>query len=142
MKITDEMKRLAAECAERIGADGLTVWQADGEDLVALFNPLEPEIEGLRQTIRRGLISQVFLTGQPIIERDPATNPAHDTTIDHRTGRRCRTVMAAPWSVMDGSEGVVSAVLFAGGGSGAEFGLVELGHLADLARCMEEGGDG
>ena len=142
MKITDEMKRLAEECAKRIGADGLTVWQAEGDGLVAVFNPLEPEIVGQRQTIRRGLISQVFLTGQPIIERDPATHPAHDSTIDRQTGRRCRTVMAAPWCVTDGSEGVVSAVLFAEGGSGREFGLEELGHLSDFERCIGEGCEG
>lgn len=138
---TADWCREAAGCAARIHADGLTIWLAGADGcLVAVCNPLEAEIVGLRQPVRSGLISQVYLTGQAIIEADPAGNPAHDPTIDLRTGRRCRTVMAVPWAGEHGREGVISAVLFADGGGGGCFGLPELAQLVELGRTIGNGG--
>jgi hypothetical protein len=126
--------------ASGVGADGVTLWRAEGDALVAVANPLEPELAGTRQPLGAGLISQVYLTGQSILEDDLPSHPAHDPAVDRGTGRTCRTMMAA---AVDGGHagGVVSAVIFDPSPHG--FAFADLSKLNSLARklgdLMEEG---
>ena len=130
--IGDAMEAFAAGC----GADGVTLWLARGEELVGVLNPLESADLGLfRQSLKSGLISQVFLTGQSLLELDLKHHPSHDQRIDRLLGRNCRTLMASPLDIGEG--GVISAVQREGGKGGSDFGLSSLQALADLAREIE-----
>lgn len=121
------------EFASEAGADGVTLWKAEAGHLRAIANPLEPELPGTLQALGAGLISQVYLTGQSILEADLPSHPSHDPGVDRRTGRTCRTMMAAP---VDGgaSSGVVSAVIFNGSTRG--FAFADLAKLNALARNL------
>lgn len=120
---------LAGFAAER-AADGITLWLAEKDSLVAVANPLEPQMVGLRQPIRFGLVSQVYLTGQAMLEESPATNPRHDATIDRRIGKSCAVIMAVPVN-LPGGDGVISAVRHEG--AAAAFTLDDLAALVRLA---------
>ena len=120
-----------------VQADGVTLWRMERGELVALANPLEPDIVGMRQPVGRGIISQAYLTGQAILDTDPAANPHHDPAIDSRTGRQCRMIMAAPVVLPDG-DGVVSAVSWHE--REGEFGLEDLAKLSALAMDLGTGG--
>ena len=117
------------------GADGVTVWMAESGQLTAVCNPLEPEVVGLRQSLDSGLISQAYLTGQAILSEDLASEPAHDPSVDHRLGKRCRSMVAAPF---EGGEagGVVSAVMLES--SPRAFTFADLGKVVALAREIGE----
>lgn len=134
------MIRLMTAFAESVRADGVTLWKAGGDLLEAVANPLEPELAGTRQPLGAGLISQVYLTGQSILEDDLSSHPAHDPAVDRGTGKTCRTMMAA---AVDGgvAGGVVSAVIFDQSPHG--FAFADLAKLNSLARklgdLMEEG---
>ncbi len=127
--------------AESARADGVTLWKAEAGHLRAIATPLEPELAGTRQPLGAGLISQVYLTGQSILEDDLSSHPAHDPAVDHDTGKTCRTMMAA---AVDGGDsgGVVSAVIF--NSSPQRFAFADLAKLNALARKLgdklKEGG--
>ena len=135
------MMRLLKSFAESTRADGVTLWRGENDVLVAIANPLEPELPGTLQSLGIGLISQVYLTGQAILEDDLSTHPAHDPGVDRRTGKTCRTMMAAP---VDGGDagGVVSAVIFDSSPRGFAFAdLAKLNLLArNLGELLKEGG--
>lgn len=95
--------------ASEAGADGVTLWKAEAGHLRAIANPVVPELRGTLQPLGAGLISQVYLTGQSILEDDLPSHPAHNPGVDHGTGKRCRTMIAAP--VDWGDEG---SAVFAG----------------------------
>jgi hypothetical protein len=128
------------EFAGAIHADGITVWLAGPGFLEAVANPLEPEIIGMRQPTDRGLISQVYLTGQAILEHSLAANPLHDPVIDRQLGRSCRAMMAAPLEFDEahrlGQGGVVSAVVWRDDNRLTGFSLDGLNRLAALARTI------
>lgn len=132
--------QLMSDFARDSGADGVTLWMAEDGQLAAVANPLEPEVVGLRQPLGSGLISQVYLTGQAILAEDLGADPAHDPTVDRRVGKRCRSMVAAPFESGEAG-GVVSAVVFET--SPRAFTFAELGKVAALAReisnLMEEG---
>ncbi len=125
--------RLLRDFARESGADGVTLWKARDAHLAAVANPLEPGITGIRQPLDSGLVSQVYLTGQAILEEKLAEHPAHDPAIDRILGKRCRSLMAAPVEAGDGG-GVVSAVVFDGRPHGFVF--ADLGKLVALARRL------
>lgn len=135
-RFADLLRGLALATA----ADGVTLWRAEARELVAVANPLEPEIVGLRQRLDAGVISQVYLTGQAILAEDLTAHPAYDPTIARMVGRPLRGMMAAP---VDAGEagGVVSAVKF---GDSGTFSFTDLGTLTAAARelgqaCKEAG---
>ena len=139
---SDWWKQRLRSFAAEVHADGVTLWSMETGELVALANPLEPDIVGMRQPVGRGIISQAYLTGQAILETDPAANPHHDPAIDNHTGRPCRMIMAAPVVLPDG-DGVVSAVRWqerAGEFGLGEFGLGDLAKLSALAMELGTGG--
>lgn len=127
---------LLASFAEEARIDGITLWIAEGAELVATCNPIEPEISGLRQPLSRGIISQAYLTGIGMTESAPATNSAHDGTLDRHLGKRTAAIMVAPVSFgPHGGDGVLSAVRHHGGQPGA-FDLDDLSGLARLAATI------
>lgn len=128
-----DLDGLLSDFARDVGADGVTVWGAEAGCLVALANPFEPRIIGLRQPLGSGLISRCFHTGQAILEENLPAHPGHDPTIDRLLGRRCAAMMAAPFESADGG-GVVSAVVYEGGRPGAGFNLAGLKQLGAFAR--------
>ncbi len=130
------INELLATFAAEARADGVTLWVAEELDLVATCNPIEPEVPGMRQPLERGIISQVYLTGIGMIERAPASNPAHDDTVDRHLGKRTAAIMAAPVSFgQHGGDGVLSAVRHHGGQPGA-FDLDDLSALERLAATV------
>jgi hypothetical protein len=135
------MMRLLKSFAESVRADGVTLWKAEAGHLRAIANPLEPELPGTLQPLGAGLISQVYLTGQSILEDDLPSHPAHDPGVDRRTGKTCHTMMAAAVEGGDAS-GVVSAVIFNGSTRGFAFAdLAKLNALArNLGNLLKEGG--
>jgi hypothetical protein len=132
---------LLGNFASEAGADGVTLWLADGVDLVATSNPLEPDVPGLRQPLARGIISQVYLTGIGMIEATPTAHPAHDSSVDLRLGKRTTAIMAVPVDLGPHGDGVLSTVRHQGGLAGA-FDLAALALLertaADLTRRVLE----
>lgn len=123
--------------AAATGADGVTLWRAEETELVAIANPLEPSIVGLRQPLDRGLISRVYLTGQAILEQMLQENVGHDRSIDSTLGTRGIAMMAAPVEASDGNDGgVVSAVLLESHQGPANFSLAGLDRLTALARTL------
>lgn len=128
--------QLLATFAAEARADGVTLWVAEGQDLVAISNPLEPEVPGLRQPLSHGIISQVYLTGIGMTERAPTSNPAHDDSVDRHLGKRTAAIMAAPVAFgPHGGDGVISAVRHQGGQPGP-FGLDDLSALERLASII------
>ena len=123
--------------AAATGADGVTLWRVEEDALVAIANPLEPSIVGLRQPLDRGLISRVYLTGQSILEQTLQDNADHDRSIDSTLGTRGIAMMAAPVDPSDGNDGgVVSAVLLDRHQGPADFSLAGLDRLTVLARTL------
>jgi hypothetical protein len=137
-----KLSGLLAGFADESDADGITLWQAVGQHLVALVNPLENELPGMRQPIRSGIISQVYLTGQAILDEAPRENPRHDPAIDNMTGRNCIAMMAAPVRLPDavGGDGVVSVVKTKGGRGSRRFTLEQLAGLSRLAEKISASG--
>jgi hypothetical protein len=113
------------------------LWRVEEEFLVAVANPDEPRIIGIRQPLQRGLISRVYHTGQAILEEDLAAHPNHDPTVDTLLGRRCAAMMAAPFESEDGG-GVVSAVLYTDGRPGEGFDLAGLKKLGAFTRQVAD----
>lgn len=124
------------EFAREIGADGITLWEAEDDHLVAIANPMEPAMIGMRQPLDRGLISQVYLTGQAIVEDSLKEQPAHDPAIDTQLGTHGVAMMAAPVPGRQDEDhaGVLSAVVFHGNPARSDFSLANLSRLAALAR--------
>ena len=136
----ENAEALMRDFATVTGADGVTLWRAEDGALVAIANPLEPSIVGLRQPLDRGLISRVYLTGQPILEQMLQENPGHDRTIDTSMGTRGTAMMAAPLEAGEGDDGgVISAVLLEHHQGPADFSLHGLEQLAALARTLSSG---
>jgi hypothetical protein len=136
----ENAETLMRDFATVTGADGVTLWRAEDGALVAIANPLEPSIVGLRQPLDRGLISRVYLTGQPILEQMLQENPVHDRTIDTSMGTRGTAMMAAPLEAGEGDDGgVISAVLLEHHQGPADFSLHGLEQLAALARTLSSG---
>ena len=137
--ILTRLSEMLGRAAVEIEADGVTLWQADGAHLVALANPLEPEVVGLRQTIERGIISEVYLTGLAMLEEAPALNPAHDPMIDGITGRTCTSILAVPVTLPHelGTDGVISAVRHEGTVHDKPFSLGDVGKISQLSEKIE-----
>jgi hypothetical protein len=131
------MERLLSEFARSVGADGITLWRVEEEFLVAVANPDEPRIIGVRQPLHSGLISRVYHTGQAILEENLAAHPNHDPTVDTLLGRRCTAMMAAPFESDDGG-GVISAVVYTEGRPGDGFDLDGLKRLGAFTRQVAE----
>jgi hypothetical protein len=129
--------RLLSDFARSVGADGITLWRVEEAFLVAVANPDEPRILGIRQPLQRGLISRVYHTGQAILEENLAAHPNHDPTVDTLLGRRCAAMMAAPFESDQGG-GVVSAVLYTDGRPGDGFDLDGLKRLGTVAWQLAE----
>jgi len=138
--LPENAEALMRDFATATGADGVTLWRAEEDALVAIANPLEPSIVGLRQPLDRGLISRVYLTGQAILEQMLQENPVHDRSIDSSMGTRGTAMMAAPLEADEGDDGgVVSAVLLEHHQGPADFSLQGLEQLTALARALSSG---
>jgi hypothetical protein len=138
--LPENAEALMRDFAAATGADGVTLWRAEADALVAIANPLEPSIVGLRQPLDRGLISRVYLTGQAILEQMLQENPGHDRSIDSSMGTRGTAMMAAPLEAGEGDDGgVISAVLLEHHQGPADFSLHGLEQLTALARTLSSG---
>ena len=96
-------------------ADEATVWleTPEGGRLRAVCNPVNASLIGFEQPLEAGLISQVFVTGMPLLEKDVRRRHDHDPSVDLLTEKPTRSLLAAP--IESGGEiiGVLSAVAFA-----------------------------
>ena len=137
-EFAQHLNQLLGQLASEIEADGVTLWLADGDDLLATANPMEPDVPGLRQPLARGIISQVYLTGMGMIESAPSAHPAHDNRVDMRLGKRTTAIMAVPVDLGPEGDGVLSAVRHAGGRGGA-FDLAALAMLERVAADLTRG---
>ncbi|NNC90462.1 MAG: GAF domain-containing protein [Akkermansiaceae bacterium] len=126
-----------ADLLARIPADEATVWveSEEGHFLEAIHNPRAAGFEGMRQPLDRGLISQVFVTGLPLLESDVTQRTAHDPTVDSIVGQRTTAMMAAPIFSDADVAGVLSAVQVEGGSQTQE---LEPAHLAELEHTAQQ----
>jgi GAF domain-containing protein len=129
-----EVTRFVAD----IPVDEATVWliTPEGDALEAIFNPVNDKLPGLRQPLSRGLISQVFATGLPLLERDVSRRSGHDPSIDSHTGLITEAMLAAPIAAEDRIIGVISAVRLAGSRYARDIDKTDLTRLQRLARRL------
>lgn len=116
--------------------DEATVWleTADTNFLEAVCSPRNPRLPGFRQPVGRGLISQVLLTGLPLLEPDVANRHDHDPTVDGLTGIRTRSLFAAPLTLGGDVVGVLSAVILESPDGESKPNPEDLEAFAELAR--------
>lgn len=135
-ELTSEGKAVIARLLGEIPADEATVWlYREAENvLLAIHNPVNPEIVGLTQPVSQGLISQVLVTGLPLLEPDVTTRHEHDRNIDSQTGQQTLALMAAPIDQDADVTGVVSAVQLSGGESDRGFNERDLATLEHATR--------
>lgn len=102
--------------------------------LVATHCPSLPEMKGFRQPLQHGIISQVLVTGLPILETQVQDHAQHDPTFDQASGKTCRSLLVVP--IPDEAQpGVLAAALFDNGG-GSEFGKREMNELSKAAKTL------
>lgn len=137
-EIPGDGRALMKELLAGLPADELTVWlhRDDEGELLAIHNPVNPKIIGLSQPVSRGLISQVLVTGLPLLEPDVRNRRDHDPSIDARTGQQTRALMAAPLTRGADIIGVVSAVQLADGNAERAFNAADLAILERAARSL------
>lgn len=138
LPLSSETLSLVDSFLEDSPVDEATVWleSDDGEHLEAVYNPVNDTLPGLRQPLSQGLISQVFATGLPLLERDVSKRRGHDPRIDAITGSPTRALLAAPISAGDQIVGVLSAVCLAGSDHPRQLRDEDLGHLSQLADTL------
>lgn len=121
---------------EQIHADSLMVWLWDEEsgNLVASYCPAFPEMVGYKQKLASGVMSQVFLTGLPILENGLKEHPLHDPSFDKNSGQDCRALMAALIHGEQEPMGLLTAALFSNSGTKWDFGDAQLKTLAETAK--------
>jgi hypothetical protein len=94
-----------------------TLWLVNPErpELDAVFNngPTAEKVLTYSQRLDRGLISMVFSTGHSFCENSISENPAHDKTVDRRTGSTTRAMIAVPFYFAQQCRGILSCVQLA-----------------------------
>ncbi len=133
--VTPLMSASFADALALTGADGGTLWLvAPGEAaLEAVFNPLEPEMTGMRQPLVSGIVSLVLATGEPACVADLSAHRRHSPAVDVALSKTTRAMIAVPFQIGGSVRGVVTAVRFARAGI---FGEKETAVLARHAEIM------
>jgi GAF domain-containing protein len=118
--------------------DEATVWleSENGDSLRAVYNPVNLELVGHEQPLSRGLISQVFATGLPLLESDVSARPSHDSSVDKLTGHPTRSLLAVPLESAGEVVGVLSAVTLADGPHRSAPDSAVLAELAAVSRHL------
>ena len=131
--------RILAELQQLEGslrADNLILWIFDEEKnaLVATLSTSLPLTTNYRQPISKGVTSQCFLTGLPLLESNLLANKKHDPTFDSLSGRKVKSLMAAPVFDEDDLSGVLTAACFEDIGQRFRFDADSLAELQSVAR--------
>jgi len=95
--------------------------------------PLEHEFS---QPLSRGVISQAFLTGLPILEENLQIHESYDPAFDSKTGQPVSSLMAAPIWQNEELSGILTAVIFTKNAEQKKFTASLLGQLALSARNL------
>ena len=105
-----------ADLLVHLGADGGTLWllSPGAAALEAVFNPLEPEIAGMRQPLASGIVSLVLATGEPACVLSVADHRRHSPAIDLTLGKTTHSMVAVPFVLGGEVRGVVTAVRLVG----------------------------
>jgi DNA-directed RNA polymerase specialized sigma24 family protein len=129
------MSGLFADALKSIAADGGTLWWLNpGEAMLeAVFNPLEPEITGIRQPLVSGIISLVLATSETIRVGAVDSHQQHSPAIDAALGKTTRSMIAVPFRIQDQTRGVLTAVRLAGG---EPFGASEAAVIERQAQAL------
>jgi hypothetical protein len=134
--LLEQVRDLLLENLGDLGASEMTCWLASGDDLEAVANPWCPALVGQRQPLSRGLISQVFVTGMPLMETEVAKRGGHDPSIDQVTGKATSAMMAAPLHSNGDVIGILSAVQLGGDTGLAAFDRQHLNRLTTVAVAL------
>lgn len=129
------MSELFADALKSIAADGGTLWWlSPGEAMLeAVFNPFEPEIAGKRQPLVSGIISLVIATSETVRVETVDSHPQHSPAIDAALGKTTRSMIAVPFSMLDHTRGVLTAVRTVRTDS---FGLAETAVMERQAQAL------
>jgi len=109
------MRALLVECFRSAGADEGSVWLLNEErtELIPRFNngPKAADfLARVRQSLRKGMISMVVSTEQPICENEVSKNQQYDDDVDETLGFKTCAMLAVPLYFAGELRGVVSAV--------------------------------
>ena len=120
-----------------IGADGGTLWllSPGTSTLEAVFNPLEPEIAGKRQSLVSGIISLVLANGETCCVNSVERHSSHSPAIDIAMGKTTHSMIAVPFNLFGSARGVLTAVRLSGD---EDFGAKETGILERHANLLVE----
>ncbi|MGJ8726411.1 MAG: GAF domain-containing protein [Roseibacillus sp.] len=126
-------------CEKSLQADNLILWLFDEENnaLVATLSTSLPLEADFLQPISKGLTSQCFLTGLPLLENNLPANQEHDPTFDSISGKKVKSLMAAPIFKDDELEGVLTAACFEESSQALEFDSSSLAELQSAARKLQ-----
>lgn len=113
-------RRVLLDSFRQVGADEGTVWLANpaGRELIPVLNSGPDEgsfLSKFRQPLDRGVISMVFLSGQPFCENGVSRNSSHDRTIDSALSQVTEAMIAVPLFFANRPRGVVSCVRLGSG---------------------------
>ncbi len=126
------------EALGSLGADNVILWldEGDSDSLKSVYATLGDEFIGFRQSLSKGLISQVFLSGMPLLEKDLKARNEHDPSMDEHTGVRCQSMIVAPVTWGDEIVGVLSGVRFESERLVEPFELDQLNELAIISKKL------
>ena len=126
------------ELQNTLQADDIMLWILEREtsSLRATLSTALPLKNEFSQPLSRGVISQSFLTGLPILEKNLQAHASYDPTFDSKTGQEVSSLMAAPiW--FDGElTGILTAVIFTQNTGKKQFTALHLNKLASKARNL------
>lgn len=144
-ELPPELQRFAAQVSPLISTfleasrlQEATLWleTTDAEHLRAVCSPCNPDLVGVRQPLGRGLISQVHLSGLPLLEPDVSQRHDHDPTVDSLTGTPTRSLLAVPISSDADVIGVLSGVILESAPPSSHARPEDLDDLATLAEAI------
>ena len=122
-------------CETKLQADNLILWVFNEAEnvLVASLSTSLSLPEEFKQPLERGLTSQCFLVGLPLLEANLSINPSHDPTFDKYSGKQVQSIMAAPTYLSHEPYGVLTAARFKGSQFQEEFSNQNLQELENMA---------
>ena len=114
------------------------LWTLDREtsSLRATLSTALPLKNEFSQPLSRGVISQSFLTGLPILEENLQAHTSYDPSFDSETGQEVSSLMAAPIWREGELTGILTAVIFTHNTEQKQFTGLHLNELASRARNL------
>ncbi len=107
------LRELLRRSASAAGAENTALWLVRDNTLAAVLGtgPHAAHFVGrYEQALERGIISLVYVSGQPLCENAIAENPHHNPTLDHQLGITSDAMIALPITALGEIAGVLTCV--------------------------------